>query len=307
MRIPDQRKPDDSERAETKSKNAMKRAKKKAKAKAEAALDLSPKIKQLPKEVKEFTRYIGLDEEKGINTPQLLGSKLKKMMDTRLYLLFGGVRASHLIDPLAYDPERIRFTPLTQIIELYKQFLDGKLKPEAKSALPKFLNRKYFMEAVRLLLQFGADPELSYIDAPYCPAQNPLIRAEQLRNEEKEVDRIPTLFSTILNHSSFDVNKSFYDYEGYNNYITPLSYMLGTNINCDFEYREPDLQELLLHPDLEINTGQDLLFTALSDKKSKIVRDLLDFGFNPNQTQIIDPKKSEISEGSTISPICIRP
>lgn len=243
------------------------------------------KIKDLPKEIKDFLKYLELNEEKGINEPQPLGSRLKKIIDTR-------------VDQLCQDPESELLTPLNQIIEVYEKFLTGKLDAKFKKDQQKFLHRKNFIDAIRYLFQVGADPELLYRDVPNWPKQNPLIRALRLRKHEKGTDdKIPTLFSTILKHSSFDVNESFFDYDGDDDYITPLSYMLGFNVNKEFEDIEA-VKELLDHPDLEINNGKDLLLNNITNvgPDSELTEVLLDYGFNPNQTNTAKSAPQDLDE-----------
>jgi hypothetical protein len=170
MRISTQNKQDDVKQAETKSKNAKKKLKKIAKSKITTSSDKSLtaiKIKQLSKEIKDFMKYIGLDEEKEINEAQPLGPYLQKIVDSKKSL-----------PDKVNDVKITAMTPTNQVIEVYEKFLSGDLDTKFITAQQKFLNQKNMIEAIKHLFQVGADPELLYIEAPKWPEQNPLVRAQ---------------------------------------------------------------------------------------------------------------------------------
>lgn len=230
----------------------------------------SIKIKQLPKNIREVLARFNFNEEKSVNEPQPLGPHVKSYFSKK------DARLHNIDNPL--------LPPLNQVIKVYEEHLESK-RGDAKNQ-NKISNLKRFIEAIKCLLEAGADPELLYYETPDEPERNPLVNAIMLNRREKEFKASPSLFSTLLKYSSFDVNKAFFDYDGWKNFITPLSYMLGTNSVNELDYSDDILNELLCHPDLEINAGPDLLNMLLTKEMPEVIRQILDFGFNPTHTQI---------------------
>lgn len=248
----------------------------------------SIKIKDLPKQIKNLLIFLELDEEKGINEPQPLGSKLRQVVK------------KDNDDDETTERSKDPLVPLNHIIEIYEWLLKDELGSKLKSELSKYipgLNQKFFINVIKSLFEAGADPELIHRNMPCFPEQNPLVRALSIGADENADGKVPSLFSTILKYSSFDVNKSYFDYTGIEEDVTPLGYMAGRSLDNEF-HDIHDIEELLNHPDHEINTGEDLLYIPIIQlhPNLELIRMLLDYGYNPNQTQIQQQTETNASK-----------
>lgn len=234
------------------------------------------KLKDMPKLVKDvLINMMGLDEEKDINEPQELSPQVKEILSL----------------PIKNQPmiHQTTLSPLGQMIEIYEVALFARSRSvkldAAKLKLSlKLLNihRNILIETIKYLIQAGADPALLYPANSTNRKENLLIRTLHYRLFERFRDKIPSLFSTILNYSPFDVNKPFYDENIYKKVITPLVLIMGSIDKLSLDFGE--IQELLAHPDIEINTGHDLLSHQIITKHDpKITQLLLDFGYHPEQ------------------------